>query len=129
MCRVDDCDPWEFFHAEPRKAAKDHRCTECCRVVAKGETYDYAVGKIDSYFCTYRTCEHCAAAAQWLQTACGGWLYLGVLEELVEHWDEGPYLQSWQLGRLIVGMRRRWAGMSVPDRAAVRASVPEAARA
>lgn len=128
MCRIEEADPWEFFTEAPRKARTTHICTECRRLIVKGEIYDRAVGKMDGYLGTYKTCQHCAAASQWLQTACGGFLYCGVLEELEEHWEEEVELRSWTLGRLIIGMRRRWQGLDVPDRARVAASVPAEAR-
>lgn len=130
MCRIEDCDPWEFFHNEVRKAAKEHACVECGRTISKGETYTYSVGKMDDRMSSYKQCEHCLAAAQWLQVACGGWLFEGVLEELREHWDEEPELRSPVLMNLIRGINRKWEGGSapVPDVEKVKASVPVAAR-
>jgi hypothetical protein len=129
MCRIEDAEPWSWYNQEQRRAAKEHTCTECRRIITKGETYDYAVGKYDSYISTFKTCQHCTAARAWLTAACGGWLYAGVLEELQEHWDEEPELRSTMLQRLIAGMQERWEGRVVPDVELVRASVPVMARA
>lgn len=131
MCRIEGCDPWNFFHDEIRKAAKPHRCCECGRTIAKGEQYTHSVGKMDDRMSTYRQCQHCVVAAHWLQVTCSGWLFEGILEELVEHWEEEPDLRSWTLGRLIVGMRRQWrdGAAPVPDKAVIEASIPALAHA
>lgn len=131
MCRIDGADDWDFYAGEvKRKARKEHKCGECRRTIARGESYTYAYGVMDKRSQTYHTCAHCKAAAEWLQVACGGWLFEGILEELQEHWDEEYELRSWTLARLIVGMRRKWkdGAMPVPELEAVRASVPEQAR-
>ncbi len=131
MCRVDDAESWEFFSGDSsRRARKQWTCGECRRTIAVGETYHYAAGKYDGDFATYQTCQHCWAAALWLSVACGGWLYDAVYDELVEHWEGSPELRSWTLGRLIIGIRRKWrdGAMPIPDVNRVRASVPKAAR-
>lgn len=130
MCRIEDAEPWDFFSRSSRRARKQWTCGECGRTIPVGETYDYAAGKYDGHFATCQTCQHCAAAQRWLSVACGGWVYGDVLEELVEHWEEEPGLRSWTLGRLIIGMRRKWrdGAVPVPDVTRIRASVPESAR-
>jgi hypothetical protein len=95
-------------------------------VIAKGETHTHIVGKWEGDFGTYRVCAHCRAAGEWLNVACGGWMFGGIGEELGDHWDEEIQLRSVMLARLILGHRRRWRdGLDpVPDREQVRASVP-----
>jgi hypothetical protein len=131
MCRVEDCDPWDFFHTESRKAGKPHVCCECGRSILRGEQHQYSVGKMDSRISNYRQCTHCLAAAHWLQITCGGWLFEGVLEELREHWDEEPELRSHVLMRLIRGMKRKWeqGTAPVPNKDEIAASIPAMAHA
>lgn len=131
MCRVDDSDPWKFFNAEIRHARRPYKCCECGRHIAIREAYRYAIGRMDDQVYTYRTCQHCEAAGHWLLIVCGGFLFEGLLEELVEHWEESPTLRSITLARLIAGMRHQWYdGRSpLPDRAAIAAAVPKGAHA
>lgn len=105
MCTT-DFDPWTVYRSETRRARKQHACTECGRKIESGETYRYIVGMIDGDWSDYKQCEHCQAAATWLQVVCNGYLLDGILEELREHWGDG-YRNRW-LGRAIIGMRRRW---------------------
>lgn len=93
---------------EDRRARKGHCCCECGRTIALAETYRYEAGVLGGYFEQYRTCRHCMVAREWLIRECSGWCYEGVLLDLEEHWDESPWLRTLTLGRLIIGMRRRW---------------------
>lgn len=109
MCRVEGCDPWEFFHERHHTARKDHTCCECRRRIRRGERYRCSVGKGDGQFDSFRTCAHCEAAARWLVQVCNGYLFCGVLEELEEHFfEEGAPIRSVKLGLLIAQMRRQW---------------------
>lgn len=130
MCMVDDADGWEFYSERQVKAArKAHRCEECGRTIAVGEPYRYAVGRYDGYVGDYHHCRHCEAAGEWLVVACNGYLFGGVLADLQEH-TEHPELDSPLLRALIEGILAGWHGGAdpVPDKAAVRASVPTIAR-
>lgn len=106
MCAIDFADQADFAHGEWRRAGKVHRCEECIRVIPRGQRHYYLSTLFDGRWSTWRTCEHCHAAGLWMHVVCGGYLTGGLLEELVEHWDEG--FRSVGFGRLIVGMRRRW---------------------
>lgn len=99
---------WKLDRYKIQRAAKAHRCDECGRAINKGERYEYFTGlSADSgYWYTTRTCPHCLGARHWLQVECNGWLFEAVYEDLKEHFEEQPDLH---LGRLLVGMRRRWA--------------------
>jgi glutaredoxin len=109
MCMVDDADSWEFFHSETRKAAKDHKCYECNRVIAKGEQHEYAGGRIDGHFYKSRTCVHCVEAKRWLVVVCRGYLFGAVEEDLLDHvvGDESE-LRSRPLTRLVRWMQKDW---------------------
>lgn len=130
MCRYDD-NPAEFLTDRISRARKEHKCDECARTIKPGEQYEYTFGKWDGWVDVIKTCQHCLAAREWLATACMTWTYHDVLGELVEHWDEEYDLRSVQLGRLIIGMRRRWRDGAdpIPNKEQVRLSVPERARA
>jgi hypothetical protein len=109
MCQIEGAEPWNAFWDNHRTARKEHICTECGRTIGKGERYYNARGFIDRRFDQYYTCRHCDAASQWLVKVCRGYLFSGVLEELVEHFEEEPYpISTIGLGRLIVRMRAKW---------------------
>lgn len=121
MCGIEFADPWDFVHEETRNAGKSHRCAECGRTIERGESHHYLTGVCDGYWTSIRTCAHCKAAGTWMDTVCGGYLTEGLREELTEHWEDG--YRSVGLGRLIVGVRRRWhdGRDPIPDSTEVRA--------
>lgn len=128
MCMIGEDAGWKVFRDGTRTARKPHGCGECRRTIHVGERYYWATGLDYEWesWQTFATCEHCRAATEWLLTACNGYLFEMVLEDLVEHWQESAEYRSWPLGRLIVGMRRRWrdGSMPVPDVERIRAAVP-----
>lgn len=109
MCMIDDADPWDFFTEAQRRAAKAHRCGECRRVIAKGETYRYCSGKVMDGIETMRQCLQCEAATQWLRVACNGYLF-GCVEEDLENHVIGYEcdLRTRPLTRLLRWMRADW---------------------
>lgn len=108
MCRVQDCDPWKLYHWANRIARKDHRCFECNRIIVKGERYHYATGLMEDRWDVYKLCAHCDAASKWLMVVCGGYLYGGIGEELLEHWEEDTTFRSRELALAIRGRERAW---------------------
>ena len=109
MCMVDFSEGHaEYWVDWMRKAAKPHKCYECNRTIGKGEIHQQTNVKWSGERPDrYRTCLHCCIAGRWLIERCGGYLFGGVLEDLEQHWtDEGVH--TFELGRLILGMRRRW---------------------
>jgi hypothetical protein len=111
MCRIDyadECDGLWFLEPGPRRARKAHHCQDCGRTIEPGETYTYGKGLSEGDFFVAKMCEQCVAAGRWLVKVCGGHFWPGVVEELVEHWEEEPDYRSLGLGRLIVGARRHW---------------------
>lgn len=109
-----DFEPADVFRREHRTAAKPHKCTECGRVILKGEQHDYVVMLCDGFWSRDRVCAHCKAAARWLWLVCGGYGIGGLSDELWEHWHEDPLYRSHWLGRAIIGMRLKWRGMEPP---------------
>lgn len=57
---------------------------------------------------SFVTCARCLAARQWLRDWCGGWLFDCVLDEIVEHWDEGEVPATFAFARLVVWIKHRW---------------------
>lgn len=110
MCMVDEGEGWAVSRDGHRVASRPYRCYECDREIAMGERYYYLTGIIngDHHWETYRLCAHCDWAAGWLRGQCNGFLFGGVQEDLRNHWDEDVLLRDFDLGRRIVGMRRRW---------------------
>ena len=109
MCMVDDAEPSKVYHQIERVARKRHRCDECGRMIEPGERYE-AAAMMDygGYWFACKTCPHCIAARRWLSDECGGWVYAGVYEDLFDHWQDDTLLRSLWLGRVLIGMRRKW---------------------
>lgn len=109
MCMWDDAGTWELSRTEWRKAAKEHRCGECRRTIAKGERYEYTTGLYDGHWDTEHTCEQCHQVTRWLVVACSGYLYQAVQEDLFEHiTGEEAYLRTAPLTRLGRWMASDW---------------------
>ena len=109
MCAIDyaaETNWVELTNVIVKKARKTHCCDECGRQIFPGESYRYETGLNDGYFETYKRCDHCAVAANWLIAQCGGFVTCGILEDLEEHLNE---VEDWRgIARLVIGMRRRW---------------------
>lgn len=63
-----------------RRAAKDHRCTECRETIAKGTRYEHTTGCWDGSWSTFKTCMSCVEIRDHFQ--CNGWLYGQLWEDL-----------------------------------------------
>lgn len=108
MCAIDDCDERvEVLQEKDRVGRKDHRCSECYRPILKGETYHYEFGKLEGEPVTFRTCQHCMVAREWLRKNCGGWIYEGVIQEIVDHAVEYPGLSD-PLSHIAAGAKQKW---------------------
>lgn len=107
MCAIDDCEPCQAYYDDDRRAAKPHRCGECNRDIAKGETYRYSKTLSDGKWSANKTCSHCMVGQRWLSINCGGWLFSQVAEEMWEHAEEYPLLAV-PLLRVKIGMQRKW---------------------
>lgn len=123
MCRVDYGSEEGAWITEPHIAVSVDalRCCECGRDIDPGEphtsfewtqeTDDNGEPVPDATVGVNQFCTHCAAAAMWLDKVCSGHLYGDdqINEDLMEHWyEESPPIRSLNLGRLVVGMRRKW---------------------
>lgn len=64
------------------KARIEHKCTECARIIPKGEEYFKEVSIFDTELDTYKTCEDCYSLRQVFFS--NGWYYEQILEDLEE---------------------------------------------
>lgn len=110
MCMVDWGEGWKVYRSEDRTCAKPFKCCECRRDVERGERYFCAtgLGNGETRWETFKMCAHCRTfAASWLLGQCDGYLFHGVYEDLLEHRGEVDGIDL-DLGRAIIGMRRKW---------------------
>lgn len=61
MCFVDEDElPMDsLFFDDVRKARKDHKCFECCKVIPKGSEYHYLHGVSDGVGWSEKVCIRC----------------------------------------------------------------------
>src|ERR1700752_1586871 len=86
MCMIEDADgSCQVLQDQTRKARKEHRCSECSRIIRAGEDYRYEVTLYDGSCNTHKTCSHCQVSRAWLSDNCGGWVYGAVEEDIAEH--------------------------------------------
>lgn len=106
MCMADYSDGYSVvLHDRNQKARKEHKCSECYRIINAGETYNVQRCIFDGQADSYKTCEHCQVVKSWLQKECGGYLYQGVYEDIDQH-RLGGY--GFGVVRLASGMGARW---------------------
>jgi hypothetical protein len=70
MC---DCywdNPPTFYDCKTVKGRKEHKCSECLRVIEKGESHEYAKGLWDGDFSDFRTCGICCAMRDEIDLKC-----------------------------------------------------------
>lgn len=110
MCMADDADRVTLLSSSEPKARKEYRCGECSRTIKVGETYQSDRYIFDGDFSVHRTCLQCMVCRKWLQKECRGWLYGGIYEDLSEHFHAAGYpaVIKWGIGRLLIGMQKRW---------------------
>lgn len=104
MCT--DGEPATVCNEFNRKAAKEHRCSECRRAIAKGENYREIRSLFEGSWSTVKVCAHCLVGLEWLAKECNGYAIGGVREEIREHAEEYQIVPLW---RLTVGMNRKWS--------------------
>lgn len=108
MCRWGD-ESVDMLNEVDRRARKDHRCFECGRTIAKGETYRYEAWLWEGDFDTAKVCQHCLQVRRWLSAACDGWVYGELAADLAEHvTGDESYLRSRPLTRLLRWMEADW---------------------
>lgn len=107
MCMIAGTDHAVLLNEQTRTSRKKHQCSECRRVISKGEAYRYEVTLFDGEVRTHKTCRHCLVVRGWLDKACGGWVYGMVYSDFRKHviWirpiDKGR-------ARVLLSMKRGW---------------------
>lgn len=78
-----DYDSPVVYHQHQYVARKEHRCSECRRVIAPGERYESTFGIWEREGHTYKTCSHCLAIREWVtaHVPCTCWAHGNVLED------------------------------------------------
>ena len=106
MCMIETADGVsQVLQESKRKARKEHKCSECGRKIRIGERYLYETTLFDGEIEYHKTCAHCQVCRAWLTSNCGGWLYGGIEEDIMEHAHD--YRRK-DLIRLRWGMGRFW---------------------
>lgn len=109
MCRADYGEGPEWWQARWVRAAKEHKCGECCRLIQPRERYQrYVTKHQDGKMRSWVTCGHCEVAQAWLEATCDGFIFGEVGDDIREHMKEHGY--PWlALGRIAAGIYRQWA--------------------
>lgn len=100
-------------------ARKDHRCGECFRAVAPGETYERAAGVWEGDFWTLKSCAHCAALRViidkidngFYESMYGGihaWVENATAHELVYYYSKITDVSLLSLLRWSLQFGRKW---------------------
>ena len=86
-----------FSEAESRKARKEHKCSECGRIIITGEQYIYDSGVWEGEVGTYKTCQDCKSIRDVFFR--DGWYFTMLWEELNNHlWEVDEVSASCMLG-------------------------------
>lgn len=110
-----DYEPPEAHSRSLRKARKAHRCDECFRSIAPGETYEYVWGKWEGDVSTFKTCPRCLKLREWLQAhvPCFCWAHGNLIEDasntVEDYAHEAPGLRFGFLRRKVLIEGRRHA--------------------
>ena len=108
MCRViDDADRYQVYSKAFPTARRTHRCTECGRTIAPGETYERVNAMYDGEWDKFTTCAHCCTGHAWMQQNCGAVMHENLVADLTDHAEEFRHAGV-GLRRILVGMRRQW---------------------
>lgn len=106
MCMVELADETVTILSEHHPVArKEHRCSECGRVIKRGEKYLVEGYLFDGEKKTHKTCAHCEVVRSWLIHECNGFIYGGIAEDIHEHAQEG---YGFSVLRLAAGVKKRW---------------------
>lgn len=105
MCMADDGERADVWQQWTPRARKDHKCDECGRAIAKGETYRQTKMLFDRMWSATKQCAHCMVLADWLVEECGGYLTQGIVEDFANHADD---YGRFDLRRMQWGALHRW---------------------
>jgi hypothetical protein len=107
MCMIENTDACEVWSETASRASREYECYECRRAISPGEIYCRLFTVFEGESSSFRICQHCRVAANWLERECRGWCAGGIAPDLQEHWHE-EYIHTLELGRILVGIRRGW---------------------
>ncbi|VVE12150.1 hypothetical protein PCA20602_02689 [Pandoraea capi] len=105
-----DVDP-TLYTKKVYTARKAHKCGECRRAIAPGESYEKVVGVWDGRLDVFKTCRHCADARQYVKAhvpcAClaHGNLHEDMIETVRGYQSQSPGL-LFGLYRFMVAAKR-----------------------
>jgi hypothetical protein len=105
MCMADGSDRADVWLEWKPRARKEHKCDECSRPIAKGETYRQTKALYEGSWLALKQCAHCVVLADWLVAECGGYLTQGIVEDFGEHAQE---YGRFDLTRLRWGAENQW---------------------
>jgi hypothetical protein len=108
MCDC-DCSGPDVYDCTAQKARKPHRCSECWRTIAKGESYERHSGLWDGSWETFRWCQHCSAACKVLTEEIEDFCFcFGSLYEAVSDKFCYGHFPNMAVGRVVAGAYRKW---------------------
>jgi len=112
MCDCDDYPP-EFYNANMVKGRKVHRCDECLRDIPKGELHEYACGKWEGRFDSFRTCGLCMDVREAMDLDC--WSHGLLMDDVsMGDYDDHPQVLAFNERR-----RANYDRITSPERLAV----------
>lgn len=108
-----DYDPPTFHSEVVRRSRKHRKCYECGAEIAIGSQYQYSTGLWDGNFNAFTWCLNCVAARDVFvkNSECACWAYGNLWDDMENEWREDGG-KMW-LGRIIVGRKKRWQGVSL----------------
>ncbi len=105
-CSCDAIMP-SFFTKTMRQAVRQHKCSECRRLIQCGERYEFISGKWEGVIHTYKSCSHCLAVRDFLECEahCYCIEFTSVMSDAFEYMHhESPV--GFAVGRLLVAVRQ-----------------------
>ena len=103
----------EFYDRRQHAARMPHKCSECGKRIAPGESYERAIGKWDGDVGVFKTCCRCVALRECIKAhvPCFCWAHGNLLEDCRSEVDNLPAEAYgtgllFELGRLAVAIRR-----------------------
>lgn len=110
-CYCDYDETWKLYEKSNPVARKQHKCNECKAPILPGERYEYVFALSSDGVSTYKTCQHCTGARDYLQAhvPCFCWYHTNLIEDIRNTVDayahEAPGL-AFAIGRFLVKGRQ-----------------------
>jgi hypothetical protein len=102
MC---DCywdNPPKFYECRTVRGRKEYKCSECMRVIEKGEKHEYAKGLWEGDFSQFRTCKTCSDMRDEINLTC--YCHGHMFDEL----DERDYPGVQSVAEFLERRRQNW---------------------